>query len=413
MLNQILQNQTIQGVIEKNYNDVQFVDLMRKVISEAMESNPFYKEIVEKSDFKVDDLNSIDDLGNIPYLPSLFFKESSNYYKKLLKVPEKSVEYWNVSSCTSGDPSLVGVDSTDVEFLFEMARRCFLEFIPRDWDKAYILAFSPSAKLLNRIVMRYTKQRPAKSYSANFYKATEYMAELKYLINFSLLNALKAIILTRSLVGAFVINAKHVFKTFDKNLKKPKNERLHVALGGSNQLLLKFIDMMKEKNIKYDLGANFDVVVGGGGWDGHKAQMKYDPIDKTRFISEIVDAFGTEPKQIVDIYGFTETPIIFGSHWSGKHEDFVMHCPPYARIFVREVKTLDPLRKEGSKGFFECLTPFGNSASVNHAIVIDDLVELISKNTCPECGYKGDTFKILGRVKGSQGLGCSSVMTWL
>ena len=113
------------------------------------------------------------------------------------------------------------------------------------------------------------------------------------------------------------------------------------------------------------------------------------------------------------MYGFTETPIVFGSHWSNKYQDFIFHCPPQARIIIRDINTLDPLRNVGDKGFLEVLTPFGVAASVNHAVLVDDLVELVSKNKCPECDYEGDTFMVQGRIEDKEGLGCSSLVEWI
>ena len=409
---EIDQKQVVE-TLNKDYKDKEFIDLMQKVTSEAIESNSIYKKIVNKQEFQIDSLNNLNDLEKIPFITSASFKEKENLYEKLLKIPLESVEYWNVSSATSGNPSLVAVDKKDIEFLFQMAKKCFIDSIPRDWDRASVHCFSPSHGMLDRFVMRYTKVRPAKSYSGNYYKVTKTMTNVNYLIGFSFPRALKAIITTRSLVGAFVVRFNSLINTIDKNLKKPEEERIYHAIGGSNQLIKNFIGILKQKNITYNLGKQFDVVIGGGGWDGHKAQMKYDPIDKAEFVDSIVNQFGTEASQIVDIYGFTETPIIFGSHWSKKHEDFIMHVPPYAKILLRDVDTLEPLTKEGDRGFFEVITPFGNSASVNHAILIDDLVEITSKDKCPECGYEGTTFRVLGRIENKEGMGCSSIMTWL
>ena len=113
------------------------------------------------------------------------------------------------------------------------------------------------------------------------------------------------------------------------------------------------------------------------------------------------------------MYGFTETPIVFGSHWSDKHQNFIFHCPSQARIIIRDLNSLDPLKKPGDRGLLEVLTPFGVAASVNHAIIVDDLVEILSKNKCPECGYEGDTFIVHGRIENKKGLGCSSILEWI
>ena len=63
--------------------------------------------------------------------------------------------------------------------------------------------------------------------------------------------------------------------------------------------------------------------------------------------------------------------------------------------------------------FLEVLTPFGVAASVNHAITVNDLVEIVAKNKCPECGYEGDTFLVHGRIVDQKGLGCSSILEWI
>ncbi len=401
-------------VLEKKYKPVEFIDLIREKIAETIELNSYYKELVGKTGFQLDALSSVEDLETIPYITTTSFKESAGLYDKLLKIPIDSptFKHWNVSSCTSGDPSLVGVNEDDFEFLFEMARRCFLDFIRRDWDKATVFAFSPSVKMLNRIVARYTKIKPARSYSGNFYEVTSHMAQIEYLLKFSIPRFFKALITLRSLVGAFVIDAKLVWKSFDKNLQKQESEREYYAIGGSPQLIKKHIELMKEKNLSYNLGTQFDVVIGGGGWDGHKATMKYPPIDKAEWVQSIIDAFGTEESQFVDIYGFTESPVIFGSHWSSKLNDFVMHCPPYAKIIVRDQESLEPV-KPGEFGLLEVLCPFGVNASTNHAVLVDDLTQFISKDKCPECGYEGSTFRVQGRIEDRQGLGCSSLIEWL
>ena len=101
------------------------------------------------------------------------------------------------------------------------------------------------------------------------------------------------------------------------------------------------------------------------------------------------------------------------SHWSDKHQDFIFHCPSQARIIIRDLDDLEPLKKTGDRGLLEVITPFGVAASVNHAIIVDDIVEIVSKNKCPECGYEGDTFIVHGRIENKQGLGCSSILEWI
>ncbi len=417
---EIVPNEKIRTIVNSDYENKEFISLMKEITMESIESNSFYKEHAIKAEFNIDEVNHMDDLALIPFIPAATFKNSVGMFKKLMKIPLDSPEFktWNVSSCTTGDPSLVGRSSDDIEFLASMTIKCIYEFIPIPMEdhnqyKTISMNFAPSVKFLDRIAMRYTDLRPVKLYTSTLNEITTKITKPKYLIKFFPLKAVKAMIKKRGLAGAFGINAKHVIKTINKNSSKPVDEQKNISIGGSLQLLNTFMNKyLKEANITFDLPNSF-MTTGGGGWSGHKSQLKYPPIKKTQFVSDCVEFFGTPVENISDMYGFTETPIVFGSHWSDKHQDFIFHCPPQARIIIRDLNTLEPLRNVGDKGFLEVLTPFGVAASVNHAVLVDDLVELVSKNKCPECDYEGDTFMVQGRIQDKEGLGCSSLVEWI
>ena len=103
---------------------------------------------------------------------------------------------------------------------------------------------------------------------------------------------------------------------------------------------------------------------------------------------------------------------MFGGHWSEKYQDFLLHCPDTTRIIVRDLEDMEPV-KAGEEGLLEVLTPYGVSGSINQAVLVDDIVSLISTTSCPECGYKGATFRILGRLNNAQGKSCSSLIDWV
>jgi hypothetical protein len=416
--NKFIQNEKVLTIINSDYKDVELISVMRDIITRTIESNSYYKEQVAKYNYNVENLNTIDDLAEIPYLTTAIFKESAGMFRTLLKIPENSPEFktWNVSSCTTGDSSLVGRSVDDIELLASMTIKCIFEFIPipkDEWGNTISFNFSPSVKFLNRIALRYTEVRPVALYSSNLHKISTRMSDPYFLIKFYLLKAIKEIIKKRSLVGAFGINSKFVLEKVKENSEKPRDQQKHISFGGSLQLLNNFMNAyMKENNAKFDLPESV-VNTGGGGWSGHKSQLKYPPIEKEQFVSDCIESFGTTADKITDMYGFTETPVIFGSHWSDKHNDFIFHCPSQARILVRDLNTLDPLNNVGDRGFLEVLTPFGVDTSVNHAILVDDYVELVSKYKCSECGYEGATFKIQGRIEDKEGLGCSSLVEWI
>ncbi len=115
--------------IGKTYSNKEFLELLKDVTAESIEKNSFYQRMVNQQDFKLENLNDAEDLYKIPAVPTPFYKESANLFRQLLKIPENSPEfkYWNVSSCTTGDPSLVGISVNDREILEELAKKCLLE----------------------------------------------------------------------------------------------------------------------------------------------------------------------------------------------------------------------------------------------------------------------------------------------
>jgi hypothetical protein len=415
---ELLHNDKIREIINSDYEDKEFIELMRHITKDSIERNEYYRDLVEEQNYSPDNLTSIDDLADIPYIPAVQFKESSDMFRELLKIPRESAEFdtWYVSSATTGDPSIVGRSKEDGELLASMTIKCIYDFIPipkDQWDNTLSFNFAPSIKFLNRIAMRYTDVRPVKLYSSSLHEISTRMSNPKFLIKFNIWKAIKEIIIHRKLQGAFEIDSKFVVEKVKENSQKPKKEQKFISFGGSLQLINNFMNnYMEENDLRFDL-PNSVLNVGGGGWSGHKSQLKYPPIDKVKFVNDCVKYLGTDPKNITDMYGFTETPIIFGSHWSEDYQDFIFHCPPQARIIVRDLETQEPIETTGKKGFIEVLTPFGVDASVNHAVAIDDVVELVGKNECPECGYEGAAFLLYGRFKDQKGLGCSSTVEWL
>jgi hypothetical protein len=414
----VIKNDEVRTIINSTYEDKEFLELMRGVIRESVDKNPYYSNLVEEKGFNVDGLNTINDLTEIPYIPGVLFKQSSDMFRKFLKISEDSPQFktWNVSSCTTGDPSLVGRSKQDAELLSSMTIKCIYDFIPipkEEWYNTISFNFAPKISFLNKIALRYTEIRPVTLYSSNLHKISTRMSDPYFLIKFKILKALKNIILRRELVGAFEIDSKFVVEKIEKNQEKPAEKQNHISFGGSLQLVNNFMnDYLEDNGITFNL-PNSVVNVGGGGWSGHKSQLKYPPIDKVKSVADCRKYLGTKPENITDMYGFTETPIVFGSHWSEKHQDFIFHTPPQARIIIRDIESQEPIDTVGEKGFLEVLTPFGVHASVNHAVVIDDVVELVAKDKCPECGYEGAAFLVYGRLKDQKGLGCSSTVEWL
>jgi hypothetical protein len=197
-----------------------------------------------------------------------------------------------------------------------------------------------------------------------------------------------------------------------KKLKRKPGE--FIVLAGNallmNNLMTKY---MIKKGITLDLNGLGAVCSGGGGWDGVKAQIKMNPISKEEWVENNFKVYGIKSEFIRDIYGFSESSTAFGGHWSNKYKNFVMHCPLSSRIVVRDLEKLEPV-KAGEIGLIEVVSPYAVKGYVGAAILGDDVVKLLGDNrhTCPECGYKGASFIILGRSTTAAGRSCASLLRW-
>ncbi|WDC85486.1 hypothetical protein PL321_09485 [Caloramator sp. mosi_1] len=103
-----------------------------------------YKELCKREGFNpFSDLKSEYDLEYVPFIMTTSFKKSYGLFTKLLRVGVDDVYKWTVSSSTSGDPSIVGRSSEDIETL----RRFVLEDeIRHRKDRDYECTFSQGQK---------------------------------------------------------------------------------------------------------------------------------------------------------------------------------------------------------------------------------------------------------------------------
>ena len=154
----------------------------------------------------------------------------------------------------------------------------------------------------------------------------------------------------------------------------------------------------------------FRIQLGGGGWNGIKGRIKLEhKINKVEFIERMSNFFNIPYDNITDNYGATEVPIACGGHWSKKYEDFLFHInKDDAHIIIRDINTLERIKKTNEPGIIEVLTPYGVKSYAGVAVMLDDIIEIVDFNKCVECGREGTVFRITGRMTPEIGKGCSS-----
>ena len=380
---------------------------MRGEVEAAARECPAYGELCRFLGYDTDTTLNHNNLDQIPYIPTQFFKNSLNHYTRLLRVPPSRIACWHISSSTTQDPSIVGRTKRDLEQLrynWLTAWRRFL-FLERT---SHTLNFAPNHFAMRIVARRSGAQiRGGRLYVDFINSIMDPYVKVTYVVRFRLLKTLGQLFRFRIRAVAD-LNKEAVVKAVTRR----KGEE-GICLGG-NPLLLNRMVTHDMKGEEYPLGEYGWVGTGGGGWDGVKAQLKMDPIDKSSFVEAIERVFHIPAKNLRDNYTFTETPAAFLAHWSERLQDFVMHVPPNAMIVVRDTETLEPVGV-GDEGLLEVLTPYGVEGAACVAVIVDDVVRLLGSNTstCSECGHKGATFVIRGRLKGAPGRSCSSIVGWL
>ncbi|MFX1256955.1 MAG: hypothetical protein ACFFAN_03785 [Promethearchaeota archaeon] len=411
---------------QRNYPNKIFCNDLLEQIKLSYNNCKYYREKLCKSfDFTVPEELSMKDLETVPYLPTDTYKKSRGRTLYLLKAPLRKIALFSCSSSTTGDPSIVPRTVEDFDALQYNSIKVFKEFFiweeikPTLERKAVIFNFAPDRLFMTMMAKKNVKGfnylKKTRYFTACMNKPWEYYGHVEYMIKFHLSKSIWALISSLSIRGGFIVDVSRMLKMIKKILKTGYWEKKKVSkiiLGGSPLLMNNMFEnrLLREKKY-YNLNGISFVGCGGGGWDGIKGEAKLNAVNKVKFIENYEKVFNIKPNNIGDIYAFTEGPTLFGGHWSEKYQDFLLHCPDTARIIVRDLEKLMPVN-EGEEGLLEVITPYGVNGSINQALLVDDIIELISKNKCPECGYQGATFRILGRLKNAQGKGCSSLIDW-
>lgn len=334
-------------------SDKAFLFAMREITAHHIAHCPQYANIVKQQGFKLKSLQSLQDLHQIPPLPTLFLKQH-----KLLSVPENQMIIKATSSGTSGHKSTVGIDLNTGLFALEMVLRSFL--------RLGLISPVPT----NYIVLGY---QPSKHNKAGIAKTA---------FGFTLMApALHREYALKDTGSTYKLNIDGLVQALIKYEKQALPVRL-MGLPAYHYLLL---TTLKEKKIKLKLCRSSYLCMGGG-WK----QFNFEHADRAQLYRLAQEVLGIPKSHCIDFYGAVEHPVLYSAC---KNNHF--HVPVYSRAIVRDVNTLQPV-PFGTPGILNLLSPLVRSMPL-HSIVTDDLAVLQHKNPCT-CGNPAPYFKLLGRA---------------
>ncbi len=311
-----------------------------------------YAKLLEKFDFKPDDLKSYDDIEKIPFVPTLYFKHHAMFSMKSSRMPVKVT-----SSGTSGKKSSMGFN---IGSLYRGLRMVLTV------GKYHgLFSIKPS----HYIIFGYEPNRNNKVvFSKTAYGFTYFAPAISrdYALKYT--------------PDGYVPDLESLK---DKLIKYSKS-KFPVRTIGFPAYTYFLLKQMKEEGLKVTLPKG-SVITLGGGWKQFYAQA----VAKQEFYALVKEVLGVDESHIFEFFGAAEHPILYTDCRCHR-----FHVPVYSRVIIRDVDDLRPVN-DGEVGLINLITPMVDSVPIL-SIMTDDLGILHSEG-CP-CGEKSPWLEILGRV---------------
>lgn len=371
---------------------VSFFEDFKTNLIEQYEQCPAYKLICKNQNFNPrTNLKSEKDLEFVPFIATTLFKKSAELFSSLLRTSPENIEKWTISSSTSGDPSIIGRNHSDISEL-----KKFINLNSKEFNAKcdYECVFYPRPEVMRLHKSKNILGKHTESYIGNILQSFPYNDNAVFLLIPS--------------GEDFTIDVD----SFINFIKKHDKKNHRISLSGSSLLLYNIYEQLKEKISPVELGSTSIVSTGGGGWDGRKGTVNTGvKIEKWRFVENLSTFLGIPEENFIDTYSFTENSFPISGHYSKKYKDYLFHVPKWGRIIIRDTKTLKPLKNVGDRGFLQVLNAYGTSAFSGASLLVDDIAEIVSTTHCPECGREGTIIRIIERVRGSEAKGCGATLS--
>ncbi len=320
-----------------------------------------YYHICKSVGVTPDDIKEKKDFTKIPLLTSGFFKNNA-----ILSVPEDSIAaVLTTSGTTSQNPSRIPKDFLSIKRQQALIPRIISMYLAK---KAHYLAYFAPPPNEATIWISLGVQIPMVGYAADFY-----MRDGKFSIPdvFSRMEHAKS----RGWMPGMTLSFHFFYK--------------------------KLMDYTKETGIEPPMkGADWEVVITGGGWKNLKNEM----IPKSRFHTMLSDYFEIPLTRVRDAYGFGETNII--AFECAYHNG--MHVDPHTLVSIRDPNNVDEELPPGEDGIIAVYDPTMNSFPAY--ILTDDVGHIDDIHEC-ECTANTQKIYLTGRAPKSEMRSCGLKLT--
>lgn len=351
--------------ITEEHNDL-FIRAMREIVTWHRDNCSFYKTLLLKRGFALDELNTVSDCARIPFIHANFFKTH-----EVTSIDRDKVYLHLTSSGTTGQKSQMFFDQWSIE----CGRRMLNFFFQHN-------GWTTPEDPVNYIDLGYEQEPGSHLGTANTFDFLR-----KYAPTNRIHYALRR-------VG----DGSHepdIFGCVDK-LEQYAEQGLPVRLIGFPAYLYFILKRMRHMNRPMLHCHPESLVFLGGGWKGYADQQ----IEKSELYRQTSEQLGIPDARVRSSFGSLEHSVPYVE--CAYHH---LHIPVWSRVIIRDVKTLEPIGY-GKRGFLNFISPYITSAPAI-SILMGDLAALYNGADCP-CGTKTDYFEVLGRAGTSRNRTCAA-----
>jgi len=334
--------------------DELFVKAVRENCAYVYRHCSGYRAILDDASFAPERLQTMDDLAELPFLPTALFKR-----RQLFSVPRRWLSLVVTSSGTSsGKASEIGFTVGDLWAGLKMVLHiCKLR---------HLLSFTPC----HYVVFGYQPKRKNRTgVSRTAFGVTLFTP------------ALSRIYALRWKKGEYVLDLGAVQNAIVEHSKS----RFPLRFMGFPAYAWFLMKRMDEQNVRVQLPRGSKLMLGGG-WK----QFYAEQVDKSEFYALAKKVLGLDDRDIIEFYGAVEHPIFYID--CERHH---FHVPIYSRVIIRDPKSLKPV-PNGTPGLVNLITPM-NVGTPLLSVMPDDLGILRDGCSCG-CGLDSPWLEILGRV---------------